>query len=101
MVLAIAVGTVVTGVASAAMGVFVLGWVQEVIDEHLPRVASELTFVLLIYAVALVVVVLVGLFAAVLVASWGYSPSPNLCRWCGYNLTGNVSGRCPECGEAT
>jgi hypothetical protein len=21
------------------------------------------------------------------------------CRTCGYNLTGNVSGRCPECGE--
>lgn len=24
--------------------------------------------------------------------------SPNLCRQCGYDLTGNVSGRCPECG---
>ncbi len=23
-----------------------------------------------------------------------------LCCRCGYNLTGNVSGRCPECGEA-
>ncbi len=23
------------------------------------------------------------------------------CRECGYNLTGNVSGRCPECGTAT
>jgi len=23
------------------------------------------------------------------------------CRICGYNLTGNVSGRCPECGTAT
>ncbi len=23
------------------------------------------------------------------------------CRICGYNLTGNVSGTCPECGEAT
>ena len=23
---------------------------------------------------------------------------PNICRQCGYNLTGNVSGRCPECG---
>ncbi|MCG8403591.1 MAG: YcxB family protein [Phycisphaerales bacterium] len=25
--------------------------------------------------------------------------SPGLCKKCGYNLTGNVSGRCPECGE--
>jgi hypothetical protein len=23
---------------------------------------------------------------------------PGHCRKCGYNLTGNVSGRCPECG---
>ncbi len=26
--------------------------------------------------------------------------SPNLCHDCGYDLTGNVSGRCPECGTA-
>ncbi len=25
---------------------------------------------------------------------------PGHCQGCGYNLTGNVSGRCPECGEA-
>ena len=25
--------------------------------------------------------------------------SPGHCRKCGYNLTGNVSGRCPECGQ--
>ena len=25
----------------------------------------------------------------------------NLCPRCGYNLTGNVSGVCPECGTAT
>lgn len=24
---------------------------------------------------------------------------PNLCKKCGYNLTGNVSGICPECGS--
>ena len=23
----------------------------------------------------------------------------NICRYCGYNLTGNVSGVCPECGN--
>ena len=25
-------------------------------------------------------------------------PDPNACKECGYNLTGNVSGICPECG---
>ena len=27
--------------------------------------------------------------------------APNLCRQCGYNLTGNTSGICPECGAAS
>jgi len=27
------------------------------------------------------------------------STPPGHCQHCGYNLTGNVSGRCPECGE--
>ncbi|MCG3125636.1 MAG: hypothetical protein CHACPFDD_00461 [Phycisphaerae bacterium] len=26
-------------------------------------------------------------------------PEPDECPCCGYNLTGNTSGRCPECGE--
>lgn len=26
--------------------------------------------------------------------------NPELCSGCGYNLTGNVSGYCPECGRA-
>jgi hypothetical protein len=26
---------------------------------------------------------------------------PGHCGQCGYNLTGNASGVCPECGEAT
>ena len=26
---------------------------------------------------------------------------PDVCRKCGYNLTGNVSGVCPECGACT
>jgi hypothetical protein len=27
--------------------------------------------------------------------------NPNLCKVCGYDLTGNVSGRCSECGTPT
>jgi len=27
-----------------------------------------------------------------------FRPPPGYCQKCGYDLTGNVSGRCPECG---
>lgn len=29
---------------------------------------------------------------------WKVRRNPNSCTTCGYNLTGNVSGTCPECG---
>ncbi|MCC6359323.1 MAG: hypothetical protein IT450_11325 [Phycisphaerales bacterium] len=41
--------------------------------------------------------ILFGL-ACLLLIRW-CKPAPNTCRSCGYNLTGNVSGRCPECGS--
>ena len=38
---------------------------------------------------------------AALIVFWWTTPKPvpGHCLTCGYNLTGNVSGRCPECGE--
>jgi hypothetical protein len=30
-----------------------------------------------------------------------HSPSAGHCQTCGYDLTGNTSGRCPECGTET
>lgn len=48
---------------------------------------------------------LLGSFAALVAALtlcwWTVPPVQPLghCRKCGYNLTGNVSGQCPECGE--
>jgi tRNA(Ile2) C34 agmatinyltransferase TiaS len=29
------------------------------------------------------------------------NPKPGICANCGYDLTGNASGRCPECGART
>ncbi len=42
-------------------------------------------------------VVVLGLAALVF---WRYdrAPAPGHCQKCGYDLTGNVSGTCPECG---
>ena len=43
------------------------------------------------------------LIAIPTVIAWrrGRPPPHGHCKNCGYDLTGNVSGRCPECGEAT
>ena len=43
---------------------------------------------------------LFAIFSTMLVWRVGRPYPTNHCRTCGYNLTGNVSGRCPECGEA-
>ena len=43
-------------------------------------------------------VTLAALLAA-LIAARPRKPGPGHCRKCGYDLTGNVSGKCPECGE--
>lgn len=50
-----------------------------------------------------------GLLISVLIAAavtapwciiqWWRRPRPGCCQGCGYDLTGNVSGRCPECGR--
>ena len=42
-----------------------------------------------------------GVVVALAVAATGRKPRPGHCRACGYDLTGNISGKCPECGEAT
>lgn len=44
----------------------------------------------------------IAVLTAALFACNGISKRPNqdhLCKTCGYNLTGNVSGICPECGR--
>ncbi len=42
-----------------------------------------------------------GAFGFALGRWWGRKPAhvPGICGRCGYNLTGNQSGRCSECGE--
>jgi len=48
------------------------------------------------------VIMLVISVGAIYAASRAVSPPPwPVCPKCDYNLTGNVSGICPECGEKT
>jgi len=43
-----------------------------------------------------------GVLVTVGVCCWWYGrrKPAGVCRGCGYDVTGNVSGRCPECGRA-
>lgn len=50
--------------------------------------------------------ILIGFLVSIVFAVWYYRRGarkveyPFHCRKCGYDLTGNRSGRCPECGES-
>lgn len=49
----------------------------------------------------LLVITLSGFAVGPIIASWGIRrlrSATHLCIACGYNLTGNTSGTCPECG---
>lgn len=48
----------------------------------------------------MIIIFLVPLLAAIWWPARREMP-PGHCASCGYNLTGNVSGRCPECGQPT
>jgi hypothetical protein len=41
-----------------------------------------------------------GLFSALTLRGRIRSDQFRLCQQCGYNITGNTTGRCPECGRA-
>lgn len=71
---------------------------------HYPLLSREFDFVSV--SVNVVFYALLGLGLGWLV-DWTWrrltqkQQGPRRCRACGYNLTGNVSGVCPECGCAT
>lgn len=48
--------------------------------------------------VAIPCIVVAYIAASLPTVTYADAPNENRCQKCGYNLTGNVSGRCPECG---
>ena len=74
---------------AAVRGLWLFGWAPEKVGAHdlvVPQWVVPAVF---------------GSLPAVRVARWRRlrrRPDANTCRHCGYDLTGNVSGMCPECG---
>jgi hypothetical protein len=67
----------------------------------LPPTTQPRPAVFMGYAVNFPIYVLFLIVAAPTVFLWLRHPRhypPQYCQRCGYDLTGNVSGRCPECG---
>ncbi|HEY8668694.1 MAG TPA: hypothetical protein VIL86_18750 [Tepidisphaeraceae bacterium] len=48
---------------------------------------------------AIGVYLLQGAPLLIALAKWERKPEHPECAYCGYDLTGNVSGTCPECGK--
>jgi len=66
----------------------------------LPTLGVESTGSFFVYLPLWIPFVLIGLPTAWLWRRDRRRPRPGCCAACGYDLTGNVSGRCPECGTA-
>lgn len=64
----------------------------------LPFAAYEAAFFFLVAAIP--GVLLQGLYILLMVRVWRTRERSSPCGTCGYDLTGNESGTCPECGEA-
>ena len=73
--------------------------VWQLVDRLAPASASPDILAYACVAVTTVLATLLGLVVAFLIVG-RQPPRPGHCQNCGYNLTGNVSGTCPECGDA-
>ncbi len=70
-------------------------WTPAVTRGPMPRSPGVYTTI----RIPLWILLLITATATVVLWRLDRRPLPGHCRQCGYNLTGNVSGKCPECGN--
>jgi hypothetical protein len=71
------------------------------IPVHFKPVGRTTVLAIPIWALALAFAMLPMISLIRIVSRKRRRAKPNHCRSCGYNLTGNMSGVCPECGQKT
>ena len=69
-------------------------------DKAISKNGSLLAYVFFSLNAALYIAGALMLIIAPLTRAFRRRPKAGYCAQCGYNLTGNTSGRCPECGVA-
>ena len=69
-----------------------------VYDDDLRLGRHRLPFMLAVLLTAVAPVLWIALWIARRLAAWATMRAVGCCHHCGYNLTGNTSGVCPECG---
>ena len=100
LVLAVAAGAIITATLVAVVPLAVDDWIQDAVAIVLPQAVPDRAYWMITRALTVALIALPGLIVAVVIAATGRRPAPNRCRACGYDLAGNTSARCPECGEA-
>lgn len=100
-----------------AIGILVLVWIAQLLSAMRVHIVARIFFLLLCFAPCINLLLIIGLNhraiavlreAGLTVGFMGVKDEEVTrllarftCRKCGYNLTGNTSGVCPECGFLT
>ena len=85
---------------AAFLGIIIIGLCAMIGDDIAVYASRSGHKLLLGFAVLTLWVAGLSSTAAIWLRAYRISriPAPGYCQTCGYNLTGNVSGICPECG---
>ena len=100
---ALSVGGLTTILVALVLGTDrVFYCVQEVVAWLTPRAIPDQAAWLIADGLTVLTLAAPGLVVAVVIAVRGAVPRhpPGRCQRCGYDLTGNMSGVCPECGAS-